>query len=114
MSVQDVDENQKVREWKLKVKSQKNEIKILIEENIQKDNNIQRLIHQVERYKRGLPYSFDGSNGAAMSPKAQNSILGDTMSNIVQIQSKGRERERSSKRNEELVQNQKQQIKQLK
>mmetsp|Transcript_23923 Transcript_23923/g.36603 ORF Transcript_23923/g.36603 Transcript_23923/m.36603 type:complete len:157 (+) Transcript_23923:2339-2809(+) len=44
-----------VRELKSKVKHQKNEIKILLEDNIKKDNHIQRMVHQVERFKRGLP-----------------------------------------------------------
>ena len=33
----------------------------LVDDNIKKDNNLQRLVHQVERFKRGLPYSANFS-----------------------------------------------------
>lgn len=49
---------------KEKLKTQKGEIKLLLDDNIQKDNNLQRMIHQVERFKRGLPIPDDGEKDA--------------------------------------------------
>lgn len=39
-------------------------MKLLLDDNIQKDNNLQRMIHQVERFKRGLPVPDDGEKDA--------------------------------------------------
>ena len=39
-------------------------MKLLLDDNIQKDNNLQRMIHQVERFKRGLQVPDDGEKDA--------------------------------------------------
>jgi hypothetical protein len=49
---------------KEKIKAYKSEMKLLLDDNIQKDNNLQRMIHQVERFKRGLPVPDDGEKDA--------------------------------------------------
>jgi predicted secreted Zn-dependent protease len=49
---------------KEKIKAYKSEMKLLLDDNIQKDNNLQRMIHQVERFKRGLQVPDDGEKDA--------------------------------------------------
>ena len=43
------------KELTYKMRMYKQEIKALANDNIKKENNINRLTHQVERLKRGLP-----------------------------------------------------------
>ena len=53
-----------------KLKQKKSEIRLLIDENYQKDNRVQRLVNQVERYKRGLPYKSRDHSGRSDGGKS--------------------------------------------
>ena len=77
------DGDHRIKALKLKLKNKKNEMKLLIDDNIQKDHQMQRLFRQMERYKRGLPSkSRDGSGSAKAVSLKGGSQFGDTVGNI--------------------------------